>query len=158
MDDLAARAPLGHLLVRVAKAHRRWVSEALEPHGLHVGQELLLARLCRTAGMRQTDLARDLGVELPTVHRTLTRLESAGFVTRRPDPDDARASLAFLTPAGEAACGLVQDIWAAAELRLTAGLKREDVGQVRALLGMLVQQIEPDEVPHVSGCDRDGRE
>lgn len=135
-------APVGHLLVQVAKAHRRWVGEALAPHGLHVGQELLLARLCRGDGVRQSELARSLGVELPTVHRTLVRLEAGGFVVRRPDPADARASLSHLTPAGRAMCDVVADVWAQAESRLTGLLSHEDAQLLRDLLATLVREIE----------------
>jgi DNA-binding MarR family transcriptional regulator len=46
-------------------------------------------------------LRRHLGVDGATVTRLVKELENDGFVTRRPDPDDNRYTLAALTPAGE---------------------------------------------------------
>src|SRR5690606_32062255 len=134
MTDLREVAPLGFTIVRVAKMHRRWVSEDLAHLGLHVGQELVLLNLCEQEGIRQTDLAVALDIEVPTVHKTLARLEAAGFVERRPDPDDGRASLAFLTRRGREACAAILEIWQNAERRLSAAVSGRDTQVLDRLL------------------------
>ena len=141
MVDLLRDAPLGFLLVQVAKSHRRWVSTALDELGLHVGQELLLAQLCRQEGVRQTALAEALGVELPTVHKTLARLEAAGFVERRPDPQDARSSLAYLTVRGRETCVQIRKIWEDADRRLCSMMSPDDAARLRDLLKQLVDRL-----------------
>jgi DNA-binding MarR family transcriptional regulator len=45
-------------------------------------------------------LARELHLDSSTVTRQVSTLESAGFVTRRVDPNDGRSWLIDLTPAG----------------------------------------------------------
>jgi DNA-binding MarR family transcriptional regulator len=45
-------------------------------------------------------LAEHDGVTPPSMNRTLNGLEEAGWVTRSPDPDDARKVVVSLTPAG----------------------------------------------------------
>ncbi|MCR2824886.1 MarR family winged helix-turn-helix transcriptional regulator [Microbacterium sp. zg.Y909] len=50
---------------------------------------------------RAGDLAADLRLTRPTMSKQLVRLESAGLVTRSPDPDDGRASIVALSPEGE---------------------------------------------------------
>lgn len=142
MSDLRRTAPLGYPLVRVAKAHRRWVGAALAELGLHVGQELVLMRLCRREGVRQTVLAEALEVELPTVHKTLSRLEAAGFVERRADPSDARASLTYLTPRGRDTCGRVREIWREVDRRLREALPDGDAIELERLLAALTERLD----------------
>lgn len=52
---------------------------------------------------RAGDLAAALHVSRPTMSKQLTRLERAGFIDRRADPDDRRAAVVHLSPAGEIA-------------------------------------------------------
>lgn len=49
---------------------------------------------------RAADLAARLGVSAPVLSRHIADLEGMGLVERRPDPDDGRAQLVTLTPAG----------------------------------------------------------
>ncbi len=49
---------------------------------------------------RMKDLAALANGSLTRLSRTVDRLESRGWVTRRPDPDDGRSTLAVLTDAG----------------------------------------------------------
>ncbi|MCA0145072.1 MarR family winged helix-turn-helix transcriptional regulator [Blastococcus sp. LR1] len=49
---------------------------------------------------RMSDLAALANGSLPRLSRTIDRLDRRGWVTRRPDPDDGRATLAVLTDAG----------------------------------------------------------
>ena len=142
MEHLAQHAPVGTQLIRVAKAHRLWVAGALEHLGLHVGQELLLAQLCQEEGVRQGALAHALGVEPPTVHKMLSRLEAAGFVERRPDPTDSRASLTFLTARGRRTCEQIEAIWRDAEHRLISDLDVGEVTQIEVLLGRLARDAD----------------
>ncbi|EGD57096.1 MarR family winged helix-turn-helix transcriptional regulator [Gordonia neofelifaecis] len=49
---------------------------------------------------RLTAIADTLGVSLPVASRAVGALEAEGYVIRRTDPDDARASLLSLSPIG----------------------------------------------------------
>jgi MarR family transcriptional regulator for hemolysin len=61
---------------------------------------LLLSRL--GDGVRQKDLAEEVGVEGPSLVRLLDQLQASGFVTREEDPEDRRAKRLRLTEAGRA--------------------------------------------------------
>jgi DNA-binding MarR family transcriptional regulator len=49
---------------------------------------------------RMSQLAAQANASLSRLSHVITRLEKRGWVTRRPCPDDARATLAVLTDAG----------------------------------------------------------
>jgi DNA-binding MarR family transcriptional regulator len=53
--------------------------------------------------LRMQDLAARAVLSRTRISRIVAELEVAGYVVRRPDPDDGRAALATLTPAGRAA-------------------------------------------------------
>ena len=52
--------------------------------------------------LRMQDLAARAVLSRTRISRIVTELEGAGYVERRPDPNDRRAWLATLTPAGRA--------------------------------------------------------
>jgi len=52
-------------------------------------------------GCRQTDLAAALGVRQPNLVERIDSLVQRGLVSRSPDPDDRRANVLKLTPAGQ---------------------------------------------------------
>src|SRR3954464_5211062 len=63
----------------------------------------LMVPLERDGDQRCSALATHAGVDVSVASRQLAVLERSGYVERRPDPLDGRASLLRLTPAGAAA-------------------------------------------------------
>ena len=91
------------------------IRQLLQGLGLHPGHELLLMHLWDTGPQRQTDLAAEFDTDSASMTRTVQRLEKAGFVRRRPDPVDGRATLVESTPAGIALRRRVEQAWARLE-------------------------------------------
>ncbi|MFI6484992.1 MarR family winged helix-turn-helix transcriptional regulator [Nonomuraea sp. NPDC050663] len=117
---------LTYALIKLTKMHRYRVTAELAELGLHVGQEMLLNQLWRQDGLSQSELITRLGVEPPTVTKTLQRLEKAGFVRRSPDPRRPRASVVNLTQAGKDLQGPVEAIWQRLDQELLSQLAPED--------------------------------
>ncbi len=61
--------------------------------------------LSRAEGINQGTLAERLEVEPITASRMVDRMEEAGLVERRPDPEDRRAWRLFLTEASRGLLG-----------------------------------------------------
>jgi DNA-binding MarR family transcriptional regulator len=59
----------------------------------------VLKRLWQEDGLSVTQLRDRMGVEMPTVTRTLQRMERRGLVQRRPDTTDERSVRIYLTEA-----------------------------------------------------------
>jgi DNA-binding MarR family transcriptional regulator len=121
-------------LLALAAAHARAV-RALEVRGLSFAELRLLVPLRGTqTGRRPTELAHELHLTASGVTRALLPLERRHIVERRRDPDDARASLAVLTPAGSE---LLDEALEAAGERATRLLRRLSVGQQKQLQRLL---------------------
>ncbi|HVF98548.1 MAG TPA: MarR family transcriptional regulator [Chloroflexia bacterium] len=132
---------VGYLLVQVCKAHRQCADVALNEHGVHVGQEMILMRLYCQEGVPQSQLVEALGVEPPTVTRMLQRMEAAGLVERRPDPADARVSLVYLTEQGRQTELPVLRSWEQLEARFVAGLTDTEKALLRRLLMQVLNNL-----------------
>lgn len=76
----------------------RWVNdERLKPLGLTQSRWITLNQLKYEDGMQQHQLARLIGVESPSLVRTLDGLEQLGLVERRPCANDRRGKTVHLT-------------------------------------------------------------
>jgi DNA-binding MarR family transcriptional regulator len=71
-----------------------------EPGQLPVAQGTVLARLDRQGPASTSDLAAAERMRPQSMAQTVRELETAGLVSRRPDPGDGRRALVELTPDG----------------------------------------------------------
>ena len=94
--DTAAVARLYVALGRLTRAMRRESSEALVGHGALSA----LAVLTSEGPQRAGTLAETEGVSAPAMTRILNSLDELGYVVRRPDPEDGRASVVEATRPG----------------------------------------------------------
>ena len=98
VDDTAEQ--LAALLDGIVRRQRRASKEGLGEAVTH-GQ----FRVLRTLGgaeqpLRLSELAARLGIVPRSATSVVDDLEAAGLVARQPDPNDRRATLVTLTPAG----------------------------------------------------------
>lgn len=86
-----------HSLNIVGRCTQMQRGQALKALGVCGGQVPYLLRLCRSPGLTQEELARGLYVNKSTAARVITNLEKAGYVERRPSPEDRRCHLLYPT-------------------------------------------------------------
>jgi MarR family transcriptional regulator, organic hydroperoxide resistance regulator len=116
----AAGGPISHTIFRLARIHSQLAGRLLREAGLHPSQEVLLMVLWDRGPQRQIDLGAELNTDSAGITRIVHRLEEAGYVRRRPDRDDRRATLVETTAEGEALREHVERIWTHLE-ELTVG-------------------------------------
>jgi MarR family transcriptional regulator, organic hydroperoxide resistance regulator len=85
---------------RVYNRMERGLGQALATHGLSLSQFDVLATLLHGEGITQQELAERLLVSKGNVVGLIDRVGAAGWVERRPDPEDRRANRLYLTEAG----------------------------------------------------------
>ena len=84
-------------IAETATALRRAFDRRAVSLGVTRAQWRVLAKLNRTPGLRQVDLAEHLDMEAITLCRIVDRLAEAGLVERQADPQDRRAWKLVLT-------------------------------------------------------------
>jgi DNA-binding MarR family transcriptional regulator len=94
---------LGFVLIDAARMLRSAFERRIATAGLGVtpGEARALVHVAALEGSRQLDIAQRMGIEPMTLSTYLDRLQSLGFIERRPDPGDRRAKLIFTTPSAD---------------------------------------------------------
>lgn len=107
-----------------------------------------LSRLERHGATRVTDLARAEVATQPAMTGLVQRLEQAGLVARRPDPEDARASLVDITDEGRAALADRRAEQDAAIVSRLAALPSDQLDALRAVVPVLVTLTQETHADH----------
>ena len=142
MDALDPRADFTLTLVKVARLYRQSVDQALGGLGLSDALALPVVLLGRRAeGMRQNQLAEELGVEGPSLVRLLDRSVEAGLVVRLADPADRRAKIVQLTEAGRAHSLEASRALDEYRARLLSVMSGPEIESARDLLHRLEHQL-----------------
>jgi DNA-binding MarR family transcriptional regulator len=97
LEIARAHAMAGDLRILMSKLRRR--TRETRPGGLTASQLLALSRLEREGPATVSGLARAEGIRPQSMGANVTVLETAGLVSRSPDPTDGRQSILSLTPA-----------------------------------------------------------
>jgi DNA-binding MarR family transcriptional regulator len=126
MTEPAEAESLDSLFAQICRLKHARIHTLLEALGLYRGQPSLLQALWEHEGLMHTELARRLQVQPATITKMLQRMEKAGFVERRPDPDDQRVSRVYLTEAGRVVRSDVQQVWRQLEEEAFTGFTLEE--------------------------------
>jgi len=118
----------------VARLLKTYADQRARDLGMTRAQWAVLARVERSEGLKQCELADTLDLQPITLTRLIDRLCDGGLIERRSDPDDRRAKRLYLTPAArpvlDGLTRLGQDIMAT----VLAGIEPAAVEQLLAHL------------------------
>jgi DNA-binding MarR family transcriptional regulator len=98
MKEQKLETGTGFLLNEVSRLLRREFDRRAQHLGLTQTQWRTLAYLSVNEGISQVALADMLEIQPISLARLIDRLQAAGWVERRPDPNDRRAFKLFLVP------------------------------------------------------------
>ncbi|MGG0186815.1 MarR family winged helix-turn-helix transcriptional regulator [Bacillus rhizoplanae] len=76
-----------HVVSQTSRKFSKKFNERVSPTGLFSAQWAVIFRLHQTGPCTQTELCQYLNVESPTMTRTLTRMESIGWIIRKEGRD-----------------------------------------------------------------------
>jgi MarR family transcriptional regulator for hemolysin len=86
-------------IMDVARLLRTYADQRARQFGISRAQWVVLIRLDRSEGLKQSELAEILDLQPISLTRLLDRLAENGLIERRADPNDRRANRLYLTPA-----------------------------------------------------------
>ncbi len=88
---------------REALRHSVYLVRRLDADGELSAAQLSTLKMLLDEGQRVGEIARNLGVRVPSATEQIIKLERAGLARREPDPNDSRAVRVILTPEGREA-------------------------------------------------------
>lgn len=126
----------------------------LRPHGLTFAryEALVLLEFSRTGALPLRVIGQRLMVHPTSVTNTISRLESQGLVTRRPNPRDGRGVLAEVTQAGRDVVGRATADLMAARFGM-GGYRQSELDELFSLLRGL-RVAAGDFLPELEGTQR----
>jgi MarR family transcriptional regulator for hemolysin len=134
------------LMVLVVLAGRRWravIDEHLRPLGQSAARLGALAAIINTTTpSSQSDIAKRLRIEGPTMTRMIDSLTRDGLVERRAVPGDRRTKHLVVTPQGEAALEQMFAIVDPLRAGLVGSLSPDDVERLTQMLGGMVGRLD----------------
>jgi MarR family transcriptional regulator, transcriptional regulator for hemolysin len=138
---LSTNREFAFMLNDVARMLRTYADQKAAQFGITRAQWVVLARLDRSEGLKQSELAEVLDLQPISLTRLLDKLCESGLIERRADPIDRRAKRLFLTPAARPLLEKLGDL--GEELMGTAlsGVDRESVQHMIEKLGVVKENL-----------------
>jgi len=134
----------GRLTEIAERARKDHIRPFFAEHGLQGGEFDVLATLRRSGApyaLNPTALYEATIVTSGAMTARIDKLETAGLVERRRDPDDRRGTLVALSDTGFALIDRLMALHVANQTRLLAGLTDEERTELTRLLGKLVEGL-----------------
>lgn len=108
---------------RVHRLCREAITAAVEPLGLTQSRWIAMIHINHLSeGATQQQLAHSLGIEMPSLTRTVKQLEQQQLITRRVDEDDKRSRKIYFTEQGQQLLSTLKVLIVDVKQQLYAGL------------------------------------
>ena len=113
---------------RVHRLCREAITAAVEPLGLTQSRWIAMIHINHLSeGATQQQLAHSLGIEMPSLTRTVKQLEQQQLITRRVDEDDKRSRKIYFTEQGQQLLSTLKVLIVDVKQQLYAGLTTEQL-------------------------------
>lgn len=122
---------------REALRHSVYLVRRLDADGDLSAAQLSTLKMLLDDGVRVGEIARNLGVKVPSATEQVIKLERAGLARREADPDDSRAVRVVLTPEGRAAVDSANGRRNAVMAGILAALTEDDRKALAAALPVI---------------------
>ena len=132
-------AGLHHVLLEMKRLYQFRDRERICCHDISITQCWALEALKRCGSLSLNQLAAELYLEKSTASRVVDALERKGYVQRTPHPEDGRALLLVLTPAGADLYGRIEADILAQERAI---LSEFDCDVREAMIGMIGRLVQ----------------
>ncbi len=134
---------VGQLYLELHQRLHRLVDEAMAEKGLSLSRAKVLMQLDTHGPMNQTALAARLGFAARSVTDAVDALERAGQAIRTDDPEDRRARIVTITPAGRAQLKKAMSIRSAMFTKIFGALDAPERAQFAELLKTIGRPLAP---------------
>lgn len=131
----------GFILKNIERLYTKRFETLAQELSLTLPQCKALFLLARNEGTSQKRLAEISEIEPMTLVRILDRMESDGWVERRPDPNDRRARTLYITAGAKPILDQIDKLSVQMRAEALAGLSAEQRNQLMSLLEHVYQNL-----------------
>ncbi|MCX8956100.1 transcriptional regulator SlyA [Erwinia psidii] len=133
---------LGTDLARLVRIWRSLIDHRLKPLELTQTHWVTLHNIHQLPPEQsQIQLAKAIGIEQPSLVRTLDQLEEKGLITRTTCASDRRAKRISLTEEAAPIISQVEHVISATRYDILAGISREEIDEMVRLISQLEKNI-----------------
>jgi MarR family transcriptional regulator, transcriptional regulator for hemolysin len=125
----------------VARMLRTYADQKAAQFGITRAQWVVLVRVDRSEGLKQSELADILDLQPISLTRLLDKLCECGLIERRPDPVDRRAKRLFLTAAARPLLEKLGDLGEELMATALAGVEPDSVERMIGELGTVKENL-----------------
>lgn len=141
MTNALSTSSLGYLIADLSRLYGRVFDRRTAHTGVTRVQWRALKAIAIEQGRTQASLAEALDLEPIAVGRVLDRLQKAGFIERRPDPNDRRCWRLYLGQRSASVSAEVEQIAEAMRAESLHGVSAEDLATTQRVLGQIRQTL-----------------
>lgn len=134
---MAAEPTVGFRISWIARMLRTRFDARARAIELTRAQWTMIVKVKMEAGATQSEIASQMEIASVTAGRIIDRLEAAGWVERRPDPDDRRTNRLYVTEKSTPLFARLQALGSEEEQVMLAGFTAEE----RALLVEMLRRV-----------------
>lgn len=131
----------GFILKNIERLYTKRFETLAQALSLTLPECKALFQLSRNEGISQKRLAELSEIEPMTLVRILDRMQSDGWVERRPDPNDRRARTLYVTSGAKPVLEQIDKLSAQMRAEALAGLSAEQRNQLMGLLEHVYQNL-----------------
>lgn len=135
------REEIGPRVMCLSRHIRRAFNEAVAKQGLFSGQQDIVILLAENEGITLGELAKKLEVSTATASVSIKRMEKAGFVTKKPDINDARIVRLYPTQKAKQAPENIKNSMKSLETVIKKGMTEEQALEFSDLLETAIQNM-----------------
>ena len=118
-----------------------------EPYHMGRSQWLIIEHLIRTPGISQDQLASLLNLDKTSIAKSLSKLETYGFVTRNRSLTDGRKYELYPTEQATSKRLSMNQLWQAQANKALTGMTQQDLKELSRLLNMIESNLSmPDDI------------
>lgn len=128
---------IGFIINRTGRRISQLLGHRFAPYEVTTEQWSVLARLGEEDGISQKDLAFRVSKDQTNVTRILDQLERKGLIVRKPNPEDRRSYLPFVTEEGRRLYEKLVPIEEEVVAAVTAGISPEETDALIKLLARI---------------------
>ncbi len=141
MKPPAANNTIGYLIADLSRLFGRVFDRRAAHLGLTRVQWRALKRIHQSQGITQAELADLLDMEPIAVGRVIDRLQKAGFIERRGDPDDRRVWRLHLLPPCQAVMADIEAVATSVREDCLAGIDADELATALKVLGQIRENL-----------------